>query len=606
MASVPVTGETVLLLPTAAGFEAYFTLAVLAVTVVAIARELFSPDVLLFAALIVLMATGVVGVDEALAGFGNPAIATVAALFIVAAGLRATGALEEVAQSVLGAGASLRGTLARLSASTMALSAFVNNTPIVAMGIPAVTGWAKRRGVSASRLLIPLSYASILGGVCTLIGTSTNLVSDGLLRSHGLAGLGFFELATVGVPAVAVGFLYLTFVAPKLLPDRQEAPVRGKQVRRYVVEMELTEPSPLLGRSIEEAGLRHLPGLFLVRIERRTGVLSPVAPTERLFAGDRLTFAGVVDTIVDLRTFRGLVPAASDRPPEANEWELHEAVVSSGSPLVGTSIRDANFRARYNAAVIAVHRHGERIETRIGDIVLRPGDTLLLEAAPGFVRAYRDSTDFFLVSRVGQSAAPRHGLMLRAALVLAAVVVAGATGVVPIVIAALAGGVAMVAFRCLPMGDARRSVDWSVLIMIGAALGIAQAMEASGAAALVAGGIVQAGDAFGPVGVLAAVFLATLLLTELLSNNASVAVMFPIGLATAASLGLDPRPFLIAVTVAASLGFSSPIGYQTHLMVYGPGGYRFLDFTRTGVPLQLLLVALCVAVIQWAWPLRPV
>ncbi|MFQ5889938.1 MAG: SLC13 family permease [Gemmatimonadota bacterium] len=586
-------------------FDAGFTLVVVAITILAIAREVFSPDVLLFGALVVLMAAGILDPERALDGFSNPAVATVGALFIVAAGLRATGALEDVAHRILGRGTRLRGTIARLATGTVTLSAFVNNTPIVAMGIPAVTNWAKRHRVSPSRLLIPLSYASILGGVCTLIGTSTNLVSDGLLRAHGLAGLGFFELTAVGIPCALVGILYLTFFAPTMLEDRIPVGEHREGLRRYVVEMELGEPSPLIGRTIEEAGLRHLPGLFLVRIERRTGILSPVAPAERLFPGDRLTFAGVVETIVDLRSFRGLTPAASERPPEADTWELHEAVVSAGSPLVGASIRHANFRARYNAAVIAVHRHGERVDTRLGDIVLRPGDTLLLEAAPGFTRAYRDSTDFYLVSRVSRSAPPKRDLMLRSGLVLLGVVVLAVLGV-PVVIAALGGGIATILLRCLSLGEARRTVDWSVLLMIGSALGIAAAMESTGAAALIGDGIVNAGAAFGPIGILAAVFIATMVLTELVSNTATAALMFPIALAAAATQGLDPRPFIIAITAAASLSLSTPLGYQTNLMVYGPGGYRFLDFTRVGLPLQLVLGVIAVAVIQLAWPLRPV
>jgi di/tricarboxylate transporter len=328
-----------------------------------------------------------------------------------------------------------------------------------------------------------------------------------------------------------------------------------------------------------------------------------VGPEVRLLSGDLLTFAGVVDTIVDLRKYVGLLPTASERPTDAAGWELHEAVVSPGSPLVGSSIRDANFRGRYNAAVIAVHRHGERIEGRIGDIVLRPADTLLIEAAGAFSRAFRDSPDFYLVSRVGDSAAPRRDRALAAVLIMLGMVVLAALEILPIVVSALFAGMAMVIFRCLSLGEAKRSIDWSVLLTIGSALGIATALEASGAAGVLAEGVAAVGAVFGGIGVLAAAIVAAMFLNALVSNTASAAIMFPVVVSAAAGLGLDPRPFVVGITVAASLSFATPIAYQTNLIVYGPGGYRFTDFTKVGVPLQILLAIVCVLLIPVLWPL---
>ena len=581
-----------------------FTLLVVAVTVFFIARDTVSPDVVLGAALVALAASGVIDIETALSGFSNPAIATIAAMFIVAAGLQATGVLEVVSDRLFRGVETLTPALFRTTVSTAAISAFVNNTPVVAMAMPAVGSWSRRTRISPSKILIPTSYASILGGVCTLIGTSTNLVSDGLLRSHGLAGLDFFELARIGVPAAVIGIIYLVFVAPRLLPERVTLRDLDGDLRRYTAEFEVIEPSVLTGKTVEQAGLRRLPGLFLVSIERETGTIAPVGPGVRLFPADRLTFAGVLETIVDLRKFRGLEPVAEEKRHERpGSAELHEAVVSQGSPLIGTSIRDANFRGRYNAAVIAVHRHGERIASRIGDIVLRPGDTLLVEAGPGFTRAFRDSRDFYLVSRVDESQPLRHDRMLASVAVLALVVITASLRVFPITIAALGGAILMVALRCLTPGEAKRAVDWSVLIMIGAALGIAQALESSGAAELIGSGIVAAGSGLGPIGVLAGVLIASMVLTELVSNTAAIALMFPIALSAAAQLGIDPRSFLIGATIAASFSFSTPIGYQTNLMVYGPGGYRFRDFTRVGVPLQLILLLLSIGLIPLIWPL---
>ncbi len=586
-------------------FDAALALAVVAVAVLLIAREVVSPDVALMAALVVLMGAGVAEPREALAAFANPALATVAGLFVVAAGLKATGVLGGAARAVFGRTSGLRGALGRMTSATAALSAFVSNTPIVAMGVPAVSAWAERKRLSPSRFLIPLSYASILGGICTLIGTSTNLVSDGLLGEHGMAGLGFFELAVVGVPCAIVGVIYLSLAAPFLLSDRVPIRTVGEHVRRYLVEMRLSDPSPLIGKTIEEAGLRHLPGLFLVRVERPSGIISPVGPEVRLVAGDRLTFAGVVDTIVDLRKYPGLTPITPEGATRPGDWELHEAVVSSGSPLAGTNIRDANFRGRYNAAVIAVHRHGEHIRARIGDIVLRPGDTLLIEAASGFARAYRDSSDFYLVSRVGDSAAPRYDRSARAVGILLAMVVVAALDILPVVVASLGAGMLMVGLGCIKIGEAKRSIDWSVLLTIGSALGIATALESSGAAGILAAGIAGSGAALGTMGVLAAIFVGTMVLTELVSNTAAAAIMFPVALSTSAGLGLTARPFIVAITVAASLSLSTPIGYQTNLIVYGPGGYKFTDFTRVGLPLQLLLALLCVLLIPLFWPFLP-
>ena len=580
---------------------AMFTLVVIVLAIVLIVRDVAPPDVMLFSALVVFMAAGVVTPEQGLAGFGNPAVATVGALFIVAAGMRSTGVLENASRAILGSGGQVGRALARITSSSAFLSAFLANTPVVAMGVPTVTAWAKRNQVSPSRLLIPLSYASILGGICTLIGTSTNLVSHGLLQRAGMPGFGFFELSAVGVPCAILGVVYLVRVAPHLLADRIPVRMVGEDVRRYLVELRLTDPSPLIGRTIEEAGLRHLPGLFLVRVERPTGIISPVGPEVRLLSGDLLTFAGVVESIVDLRRFDGLTPTASTRPPDTSSWELHEAVISPGSPLVGSNIRDTSFRSRYNAAVVAVHRHGERIEGRIGDIVLRPGDNLLIEAAQAFSRTFRDSPDFYLVSRVGDSTAPRRSRAAVAVLILLAMVALATLNVVPISVSAIGAAMAMVIVGCLSLGEAKRSIDWSVLVTIGSALGIAVALEASGAAAILAQGVAGAGASFGPVGVLSAAIVGALLLNALVSNAAAVAIMFPVAVSAAVGLGLDPRPFVVGVTIGASLSMSTPI-YQTNLIVYGPGGYRFSDFARVGVPLQILLAIVCVLLIPLIWP----
>ncbi len=580
----------------------WLTLGILGLMIVGLLQERLTPDTLVFGALVLLMLVGVVEPEEALGGFASSTVFTVLALFIVAGAMQQTGALEGVSRRLFGVAGSLRGTLLRLSGLATLASAFLNNTPIVAVLLPTTLSWAKRMGISPSKLLIPLSYAAVTGGVCTLIGTSTNLVVHGLMQARGMSGLGMFELAWVGVPCALVSIAVVTALAPRVLPERIDAlDMVGEDQRRYLVELELRGPSPLIGQTIEAAGLRHLPGLFLVRIERSTGTISPVGPEEKLLRGDRLSLAGVVDTIVDLQKFRGLVTAVHEQVPRGDvRWSLHEAVVAAGSPLVGQNIRAAGFRGRYNAAVIAVHRHGERVESKIGDIVLRPGDVLLIEAPPGFARSFRNSTDFYLVSEVEGSTPPLHQRSGWASIILAGVVLLAATGV-PVVLAALGGAGAAVALRCIAPGDARSAIDLSVLAVIGASLGLARALDKSGVAGAIAGLLVEAGRGLGPFGVLVAIYLATMLLTEIISNNAAAALVFPIAFAAALQLDVDPRPFSIAVAVAASLSLATPLGYQTNLMVYGPGGYRFSDFLRIGAPLQVILAGIALFLIPRIW-----
>ncbi len=588
------------------GWEAWLTGAVLALVVYALARELAGTDTIVLGGLVILALAGVVTPMEAFAGFANEAMLTVAALFVLAAALRDTGALEALFGRIFGRTRHERTGLSRMLPPIAALSAFLNNTTIVAMMTPVVIEWARRNRLSPSRFLIPMDYATVLGGVVTLIGTSTNLVVAGLLLQARQPPMGFFELLPVGLPVSLAGIAFLLVVGPRLLPDRRD-PVEelGEKRREYTAAMLVPAGSPLVGQSIEEAGLRHLPGLFLVEIDRDGRVLTPVASDERLQPRDRLVFAGVVATIVDLQRLRGLVPAteAAEPPSSAPDRRLTEAVVSHSSPLVNQSIRDANFRTVYDAAVIAVHRNGERVGGRIGDIVLRPGDALLLQTAPGFLRAHRNSPDFYLVSEIGDTEQPRYDRAWVAVAILLAMVAVSTLELVPTSIAAFAAAGALVGTRSITGARARRSVELPLLVTIGAAFGLSAALEKTGLALAFAQAITAPAAALGPVGALAAVYLATLVLTEVITNNAAAALMFPIALATAAHLGVDPRGFAIAVCVAASCGFATPFGYQTHLIVYGSGGYRFSDFVRVGIPLDLLCMAVAVAVIPWFWPL---
>jgi di/tricarboxylate transporter len=485
-----------------------------------------------------------------------------------------------------------------------ALSAFVNNTPIVAMLLPVVVEWAKKHQLSVSRLLIPLSYATVLGGLCTLIGTSTNVVVNGLVARATGKPLDFFDPAWVGVPTAVAGLLYLLAVGRWLLPERQPPLKQLEDPRQYTVEMLVAPDSPLVGRTIEEAGLRHLQGMYLMEINRSEEVLVAVSSQERLRAADRLVFVGIVESVVELHKIRGLVPATEQvfklDAPRATR-SLIEAVVSDSCPLVGRSIREGRFRAVYNAAVVAVARNGQQLRQKIGDIVLRTGDTLLLEAHPSFVDQQRNSRDFLLVSRLEDSSPPRHERTWIALGILVAMIAAASFEVVSMLIAAILAAGAMVLTRCCSRLQAYRAIDWEVLIVIAASFGLGKALEVSGAAGHIAGLLAQlaGGD---PWTSLALIYLMALVFTEVLTNNAAAVLVFPIAMATAAGLHVNYMPFVMALMMAASAAFATPIGYTTNLMIYGPGGYRFTDFTRIGLPLNLVAGAVTVLLAPLVWP----
>ena len=362
-------------------WQGWLTLAVLISMIAAMAREMAGPDVVLMGGLVVLATAGVLTPQEAFAGFANESMLTIGALLVLSAALRDTGALEATFGRIFGRTRNERVGLLRMMLPVAGVSAFLNNTTIVAMMTPVVIDWAHRNRMSPGRFLIPLSYATILGGVITIIGTSTNLTVAGMMIQSKMEPMGFFELAPIGIPIALVGLAYLLWASPRLLPARKEpGEDLGEARREYTVAMIVELGSPLANQTVESAGLRHLPGLFLVEIDRAGRVITPVASDEQILASDRLVFAGVVETIVDLSRMRGLVAASDDERPVSSDpgRRLIEAVVSHSSPLVGRSIREAGFRTVYDAAVIAVHRNGERVAGKIGDIVLRPGDTLLL------------------------------------------------------------------------------------------------------------------------------------------------------------------------------------------------------------------------------------
>ena len=585
-------------------WQAVLTACVVFATLAALLFSQRGPDMAMIGGVVVLLAAGVLTPDEALKGMSNEGMITVAALFVVAAAVERTGALAALVDRALGRPQSLASAQMRTMVGPAALSAFMNNTPVVALMVPAIRDWAKKHRLSVSKLLMPMNAAVVLGGLCTLIGTSTNVVVSGLVAAKTGHPLGMFEISWLGVPLLLAGFPYLIFASRHLLKDRRPAVSPSDDPRQYSLEMLVETGSPLIGRSIEEAGLRGLDGLFLMEIDRGGHVMAAVAPTERLESGDRLVFVGVVDSVVELQKIRGLRPATDqvfklDDP--RSERTLIEAVVSNTCPLIGRTIREGRFRSTYDAVVIAVARNGERLQMKIGDITLEPGDTLLLEASAEFAEHQRSNRDFYLVSAVSNFTPPRHDQAWIACTVLAAMVLAATLELVPMVAAALVAAAVVVAMKCISSDEARQSIEWESLLLIAASFGLARAMEKTGLAEGIAQStIAAAGDH--PHVVLAAIYLVTMLFTELMSNNAAAVLTFPIAWQTAADLGVNPLPFVMAVTVAASCGFATPMGYQTNLMIYGPGGYKFSDYVRFGGPLNLLVMAITVALAPLIWP----
>jgi len=586
------------------------TVVVTLLVLIALAREMAPTDVVFVGAVIFLAICGAVTPSQALAGGTNPGVLMVGALFIVAAGLRETGAIEYMGQRFLGEVRTEYKAFLWLIPTMLVTSAFMNNTPIVAMMVPLLLSWCRKQQVPASRLLIPLSFVTILGGTCTLIGTSTNLVIHGLMINSGIpeieGGLSFFEVSKVGIPCAILGSLYLLTIGRKLLPDRKEALEQfGESRREYMVEMMVQPNCPLVNSTVEGAGLRQLPGLYLIEIDRRGSALSPVKPDEVIESGDRLIFTGIVDTIVDLKKIPGLIPA-EDATTELTSnvirtRRLSEAVVSATSPLIGQTPRQAGFRGLYDAAIVAIHRNGERISNKIGDIKFEPGDTLLLQTGSDFTRIHRNNPDFYLVSDVEDSRPLRFEKMGIAVAIMVAFVASMLLGILDPMLAAFVAAGLMIATRCLTVSEARQSVEWPVLVTIGASFGLGTALRETGAAAYLAGLLVNVTSPWGPVATLAAIYFSTMVLNEMITNNGAAALSFPFCIEAAKLMDVSPWPFLMAVTLAASYAFSSPIGYQTHMMVYGPGGYKFRDFVRVGVPLNLLLWGAAVFLIPRVW-----
>ena len=588
--------------------EIGFVLLLTIVAVVLFVTEKFSTDIVAILVMVVLLVSRVLTPAEGLAGFANTATITVGAMFVLSAGMFRSGAVNFVGRGL--------GRLARHSSGLMlfvlmvgvgVLSSFLNNTAAVAILIPVVIVVARRADTSPSKLLMPLSFASMFGGMCTVLGTSTNILASAISEQAGLGAFGMFEFTKLGVIFFAVGVTYMMTVGRKLVPDHRG---RGDLTTSfglgdYLTDLILQADSKSVGKALESAPLVKDLGIEVLQIRRGEDTLRPT-PETVLCENDVLRIQGNLRTINELKDRAGVAFGMSvkwrDEDLQSTDTRLVEAVVGPSSPLAGKSLAESRLRENFGASVLAVRQHGTLRHSEFENITLMPGDALLIDVPNDQIEHLTEQRVFLVVSRAG---IPRFNWpkAAKALAIVVSVVVVAATGLLPIVAAAATGALAMVLSRCISTDEAYGAIEWNVLFLLAGMLSLGAAMEKTGASTMLAEGMVNAVGGFGPIALLAAFFGATMLLTEVMSNNATVALLLPIAITTAHSIDANPRTFMFAVVFAASSSFMTPVGYQTNTMIYGPGQYRFVDFVRIGAPLNLIFWILGVLLIPWFWPL---
>ncbi|WP_138416163.1 SLC13 family permease [Aquibacillus sediminis] len=595
-------------------WEMMFTIIVVVLMMIGLIKEIARPDMVVFLALTSLFVAGILTPAEAVAGFSNEGMLTIALLFMIAGAIQKSGLVEHVVTYLLGKGRTEKRSLCHFLLPITGASAFLNNTPIVVTLTPIVRKWCATHEVSPSKFLIPLSYASILGGMLTLMGTSSNLVVHGLMLERGMEGYSFFTLTLVGLPAMILGFIYLITFGYKLLPSR---PVFGETFsansKEYLTEMVVEEnypylDNPLVNKTVEEAGLRNLDGVYLIAIIRNHEKIYPVKNSTKIRAHDRLIFTGFISKIASLQDRKGLTLKTGtnvtlDKLRNGN-GQLVEVVVSHQSSLLYQKVKDTNFRAKYDSGIVAVHRNNERIDSKIGDIVLKPGDTLLLLTGADFHERSSQSTDFYVVTEVND-----HPLLNKLDSKKAWLAVATLAGMILLVsLNVLSMFKAMVItvavyfiFNIVSAHEAKNYVQFNVLLLIASAFGVGQALFKTGVAKWIADQLVTFSIPFGQIGVLVLLYLLTVIFTEVITNNAAAVLMFPIAVEAAYQLGEEPIAFLLLITIGASASFLSPIGYQTNLIVYGPGGYKFSDYMKVGLPLSMIVMSTTIMTVNWLW-----
>ncbi len=603
-------------------YNAWITLAILCLIILTlIIRKKTGPDLIMAGGLVLLLLFGIIDVAEATAGFAQRPILMIAGLFVVAAGLQETGGIEVIGHKLLGKPKTLAKAQFRMMIPVAAMSAFMNTTPIVAMYLPMVNNWAQRLKIPASKLFMPLSFAGILGGQGTMIGTGSNLIIMGLFiewwqhppqwvstlqLSAPSSAISMWGAAWIGVPVAFFGILFIVTTSKWLVATRQGAENEQGDTRERGITMAIQQNSPIVGKTVEEADLRELPGLFLATVIRESEKFQ-AGPNTILQQNDKLVFVGDLESVVELRKTRDLIPAEEDVGGRAFSRKMIEAVVSSSSPLVGTTVRESKFRSRYNAVILSVHRNGKYLNQKIGPIKLQPGDTLLLESGGEFLKTWEHSADFYVVSEIKNSRPPLREKAWISLALLGALILSLTFGIFDRIASIWLCGLLMVLFKCINGPTARKAINLQVLIVIGAAMGIGKGVQVSGLAEISSGTLLNFASSaqVGNYGTLFLVFIMTSVGAQLMTNFGASVIMFPIVISAAEGLGVSPYPFVFTMMAAAGCNFMTPFTYQTNLMVYGPGGYHFADFPKLGIPLTLLVALIATFVAPIVFPFIP-
>jgi di/tricarboxylate transporter len=595
----------------------YIALGIILLMIIALVKEILRPGLILFSALVIFMMTDIITAEDALSGFSNKGMITVALLFLVSEGVKETGVLNKIGAFIL---PKKRKPIPRLLMQIMipvsAISAFLNNTPVVIIFGPMLKKWADKLSLPSQKFLIPLSYATIFGGTCTLIGTSTNLLVHGMMLDRGMAGLSMFELAKVGLFIVFFGFIYMNLFSNRLLPGEKIPRFSfPNDTREYYFDLYLPANSNLIGKDIEK---RRLPGLgeFTVRTVIREGKHIRISNSPfKLDADDKLIVAGSSEDIGYLTQSSNVKLNALDNvDPDFLNKSLKqvEVVIAPRFPGIQRTLGEFDFFGHYNAVVMAVHRNGERITTNLENLELKAGDNLMLLTTDDFTRYWGESRVFYMASEIGEMDDSKDRRRRWIAMGLVFIMIVGATvgRYIPVqgknefdmFFFAAVTVLLMALMKIFTPKRYTKPINWDVLITIACAIGVSRALQVSGAADFIARSTINISKGFGPLGVMAAIFLITNLFTEIITNNAAAAITFPIAYAAATQLGVDPKPFFITICVAASASFSTPIGYQTNLIVQSIGNYKFSDYWKIGLPLNILALIISLLVIPRFWP----
>ena len=584
-------------------YQPWFVIFVVFLIFLFIYKEYLKASVSFLLAVLLFLITGILTPSEVLSGFSNESIASILMLILITTGLRKNFQLEYLFDAIFRKAKSYRGFLFRMMSQVAILSTIINNTPVVALMTPYVVEWGNRNKIAPSKLLIPLSYATIMGGMITLIGTSTTLVLNGFLQDFSHPSLLFNDLFFTGISVTIAGILFVVFIGYRLLPDRKNILDSYSENRReYIVETRVNEGSNLIGKNLVEAGLRNLKGVYLVEIIRNSRMISPVGPDEVIESNDLLFFAGNTKDIVELiNSGLGVELPTTARSFDNDKAEIVEAVMNNFSSLVNKTVKQSDFRNRYNAAIVAIHRNGKKVSGRIGDIVLQAGDLLLLYTGSDFrdrVEIYRD---LFVVSKLRDIFKPgRRKYYALGIIAFCAIVLLLFSKVTLFTSLMIILGI-MISFNLVTGQDAKRELDLNMITILVFSLAIGQAIIKTNAGDMIAEALLGFLEPYGTISIIIGLLVLTNLLTSVIGNIGAVSISFPLAYAISQNLGIDGNPFFLTIAYAASAAFLTPISYQTNLIIYGPGGYKFKDFFRIGLPVNLIYLTVALCVIIWRY-----